>query len=138
MLDRSTFQSGGRDRVNAERVSRLNFKETRSPTLIRDSDGTPDAPAEGTFWIRESDGAVLMTWLHVGAGYRNDIRVRYCTPPGSRDLVPCTMNQRFVSAATGRLSAEAKYSHVRRFSVEPGTVIKSPSFNESGAGRRKP
>jgi hypothetical protein len=123
-IARVAWRLGPATAIEGVPAARLDFKEVARPTLIRDP-GTSggNAPADGSFWLRAEDAAVLRTRLHVGNGqYDSDIEVDYCRTPGIDALVPCKMTERF-SNGPERLTGEATYSKIRQFSVSTETRI---------------
>ena len=108
------------------RVWEVQYAESAKPTIIKDQDLVSDAPADGAFWIRESDGAILRSLVHTGStAYDSRVRVDYCHAAGIDILVPCAMFERYT---TGKLRSfgEAHYSDIRQFGVTTSTDLKGP------------
>lgn len=117
------FEQGGRTRLDGVDVMQIDFRETASPTIIRDREGE-DVPAKGRLWVRPDTGAVLRSLLETRpAGLRTRIQVDFRYDSRLEMLVPGEMNERHElddQVVQGRSS----YSNFRRFRVDATFDIK--------------
>lgn len=122
---RCRFEKPHRERVGGEDAWKIEFKERDSDaTVIRDSRTGGNVPASGTFWIRESDGAVLRTLLKIGSRVINgSIEVHYCAAAGVPVLVPCRMSEKF-NNRNEEITGVATYANVRQFKVTVSESIR--------------
>jgi hypothetical protein len=123
-------------RLEARRVSRdgdqmrVRFVETARPTLTRTNDGG-DLVAHGSVWL-SADGRHLtrteLTWtVPPGGGGRRlpsiaTVRVDYGLDPRFGSMVPVEMREQYTDERE-RVWCTARYSNVRRFTVETGEDV---------------
>jgi hypothetical protein len=69
------FRRKGRARVGGQETVEVAFDEVGRPTFHQDGGGA-DVPIHGSFWVRESDGAVIRTRTELGFDVAG-------APPGS-------------------------------------------------------
>jgi len=127
--DRFRFEIDGRDEVDGTAVSRIAFRETVRPTLIRNERDGSNAPASGELLI-DDDGRVWQSALKVAT--RSDttaeIRVRYEFESKLEMLVPRTMDEDYRGSARNGatlISCHASYSNYRRFETS-GRIVGTP------------
>jgi hypothetical protein len=63
-VGRFSFRRAGTKTIDGVVTWALDFKETRTPTLVMKRDGT-DVPCEGTVWVVPDDGTVVRTRLRL-------------------------------------------------------------------------
>jgi hypothetical protein len=94
--DAAHFRRKGRARVGGQETVEIAFDEVGRPTLNQDGAGF-DVPIRGSFWVRESDGAVIRTRTELGfdvAGARQGsmaVTTEYGEDPGLGLLAPLEM-----------------------------------------------
>jgi hypothetical protein len=130
--DAFRFDRKGAGEVRGQATVEIAFEEVERPTLNQGAAGG-DLPARGTFWIRESDGAVLRsrTVLDLTAagvpGGGMTVVTEYRDDPGMGVLVPAEMQERIewaVERATsaappGVVEATSRYSGFHRAETAP-------------------
>jgi hypothetical protein len=122
-VQRSRFETPRRETVDGEPAWRVDFKERGNETVVQNGDDRP-LPAQGTVWIRASDGAVLRTLVRLNTyTLRSEVDVQFCAAASIKVLVPCRMTENQTSPGE-RLTSVATYSNVRRFSVSTSETIK--------------
>jgi VWFA-related protein len=116
-LARFTFQKSGTERLDGVEAWKVDFEETRRPSMIMTSAGA-DVPATGTLWINPADGSVIKTRLVIasyrGARSRAEVEVNYREDDTLAMLIPSRMTERYVTP-TASISGEATYSDFKRF-----------------------
>lgn len=116
-IGRFAFQRAGSDKVDGVDAWKVDFQETRKPSMIMTSAGA-DIPTVGTLWINPDDGSVLRTRLVVasyrGASSRAEIEVSYRKDDALGMLIPVRMTERYVTP-TASITGEAMYSDYKRF-----------------------
>lgn len=121
---RCRFETPRAEQVGFDDARKVDFKETGGPTVIKDAGNGANVPASGTFWIRDSDGAVIRTVLKVGGRLiQYEVDVKYCEAANIEVLVPCRMSDR----VTGRgetVEGTASYAKIRQFTVTTSETIK--------------
>jgi len=127
-VDHFEFSLDRLDRLDGAPAWRVDFRERDRPTLIKS--GERDLPADGSFWIRERDGAVLKTRVHVPIllqdGSRSgdaEIQSIYCRPSTMDVLVPCAMAESYRTRKE-EIRGRATYSNIRRFATATAIEIK--------------
>lgn len=100
----------------------LSFRETGSPTMVRDSrTGKGDARSRGRVWVEPGTGRVLMTELVVESStVRSVTQVSYQSEPLVGFLVPVEMRETYVLSGRSfyRIEGTATYSNFRQFTVK--------------------
>lgn len=135
---RSRFAVDGAEVVGGVRATVLTFRETRSPSLVRDAN--VDVPTSGRDWIDPASGAVLRTELtcvtasrlpfgpsatiDVGPSIRATVTVEYGRVPALRMLVPTSMEETY---HLGRETdtGKATYSNFRSFEIDTSALFRS-------------
>jgi hypothetical protein len=121
---RCRFETPRAEQIGFDDARKVDFKETGGPTVIKDAGNGANVPASGTFWIRDSDGAVIRTVLKVGGRLiQYEVDVKYCEAANIEVLVPCRMSDR----VTGRgetVEGTASYAKIRQFTVTTSETIK--------------
>jgi hypothetical protein len=116
-IGRFTFQRAGSEKVDDVDAWKVDFQETRRPSMIMTSAGA-DIPTIGTLWINPADGSVLRTRLVIasyrGASSRAEIEVTYRRDEGLGMLIPVRMTERYVTP-TATINGEASYSDFKKF-----------------------
>ena len=111
----------------------MSFRETGSPTIIRDPErqgATRDRI--GRVWVEPDTGRVLMTELMVdAAGVRSLTQVSFQSEPLVGFLVPIEMREEYKLSGpiAYRIEGTATYSNFRQFTVkarEPSGSRKDP------------
>ena len=127
-VERFQFSLDHLDQVDGTPAWRVDFRERDRPTLIKS--GERDLPADGSLWIRERDGAVLKTRLHVPLLRQDgspsgdaEIQSRYCQPSTIDVLVPCAMAESYRTRKE-EIRGRATYSNIRRFATATAIEIK--------------
>lgn len=116
---RFKFTAAGSETIEGRRVTRLSFRETARPTVIRGATLRENLPAHGSVLVSD-EGAVWASDLIVGfgRGRRAQIQVKYRWDPRLELLVPATLEETY-EVATGRrrvsVTGKAVYSNFRRF-----------------------
>ena len=64
LVGRFTFTRKGTKKIDGVATWELEFKETRTPTMVMKRDGT-NVPCEGTVWVMPEDGTVVRTRLRL-------------------------------------------------------------------------
>jgi hypothetical protein len=99
----------------------LSFRETDSPTIVRDpSNPRGDARSSGRVWVEPDTGRVLMTELIVESSkVRSSTQVSYQSEPLVGFLVPVEMRERYMLAPPNlyRIEGTATYGNFRQFMV---------------------
>jgi VWFA-related protein len=116
-LARFTFQRAGTERIDGIEAWKVDFEETRKPSMIVTATGT-DLPAMGTLWINPADGSVLRTRLLIAqtrnARSRAEVEVTYRADTTIGMLIPARMAERYLTS-TASITGEATYSDFKRF-----------------------
>jgi hypothetical protein len=123
-IARCRFQTPRAEQIGYDDARKVDFKEVDGPTVIKDSGTGKNVPASGTFWIRDSDGAVIRTVLKVGGRLiQFEIDVKYCEAPKIDVLVPCRMSERLRGRGE-TIEGTATYANIRQFTVTTSETIK--------------
>ena len=114
----------------------LSFRETGSPTLVRDpSDRRREARSSGRIWVEADTGRVLMTELAVDSTLvRSSIQVSYQSEPLVGFLVPVEMRESYASSPPSRyrIDGTATYGNFRQFTVKTNeSIVPSGSREDS-------
>ena len=112
-------------------VKVLSFRETESPTIVRDA-ASPrkDARSSGRVWVEPDTGRVLMTELLVESStVRSSTQVSYQSEPLLGFLVPVEMRERYMLPPPNqyRIDGTATYSNFRQFTVKTNETIAAPA-----------
>jgi hypothetical protein len=129
---RFKVRQNGTETVDGQVLTRLEFRETRRPTIIRGVEGG-DQPASVTALVDAESGAVLRTVVEI-ASVRNrsllttTITVGYREDPTMGMLVPSDMLESHVSPAVlslngFRITGKAVYTNYRRFETS-GRIVR--------------
>jgi hypothetical protein len=107
-------------------LRRLEFRETRRPTLIQNARDSRDVPASGAIFVTD-DGTIRRTEMHAGAppDTTATIRVTYRPDPRLGMLVPDVMEEDYRTHkgnAETMITGRAAYSDYRRFETA-GRII---------------
>jgi hypothetical protein len=114
---------GGEERVDGVTVRRLDFRETGTPTVVRDSD-LKDRPSSGSFWIEPATGHIVKTTVRNTVGfYSAETTVVFRPFDESGLLAPWEMRESYTSAGE-RIYGTATYTNFRRFQVKTETIIR--------------
>jgi len=124
---RFAFGRKGEARIEGVRVWEIAFKETATPTFVRDVAGRRDLRCHGRVWIA-ADGRVLKSAITLsGPDVRVDVDVRFGPWSGSTVWMPVTMTDSYAGpwgdqgrgrgATVERLQARARYENFRRYQV---------------------
>jgi hypothetical protein len=117
-LSRFTFRRRGTERIDGLDTVVIDFRETRTPTLIMNGGGK-DVPSAGTLWINPADGTVVGTRLEL-EGFRSpesraSIDVSFRKDPVLGMWVPSRMVERYSGRGTGNATTAATYADFKRF-----------------------
>lgn len=119
---RSMFQKTGEMRVEGVPVWEIRLAEMTIPTLIRTSNEM-SLPAEGTYWIEPSTGAVLKAQLRLRTQeLRSEITVTYHTFENLDVRVPGELKEKYQGPGF-ELEGTATYGRLRRFRVTTEEVL---------------
>ncbi|HEY2432416.1 MAG TPA: VWA domain-containing protein [Vicinamibacterales bacterium] len=123
---RFTFQRSGAEKVGGVDAWKVDFEETRKPTMIMTAGGA-DVPTAGTLWIDPTDGSVLRTRLVIGsyrgARSRAEIDVSYRKDETLGMLIPVRMTELYLTS-TASINGEATYSEFKRFQTSATVKVK--------------
>jgi hypothetical protein len=125
---RFAFSAAGEERIDGTGVLKVQFKELRSPTLIKS--GGSDCFAVGSFWIATETGNVVQADVWCGnAGHATPpMTVRYTREAHLGLWMPSEMHERPFDGtiAIGMTSVEGKcrYSNYRRFETGAKLILK--------------
>jgi hypothetical protein len=109
---RLRFRRRGLETIGGVSVRRIDFEETRQPTLIQ-SHGE-DLVSSGSIWVEQASGRVWQTELRNGTKAATFMmRVRYEFEPRLGILVPIKLEEAVTGAILQR--GDATYSNYRRF-----------------------
>jgi hypothetical protein len=123
---RFRFELGPPDVIDGLVLRRINFRETRRPTLIQNARDSRDVPASGAIFVTD-DGTIRRTEMHVDAppDTTATIRVAYRADARLGMLVPESLDEEYRShkgndetVITGR----ATYADYRRFETSSRIV----------------
>jgi VWFA-related protein len=116
-LSRFTFRRRGTERIDGVETWKIDFEETRKPSMIMTSDGR-DIFASGSLWVNPADGSVVRTRLvvngYLGTRTGADVDVVYRQDATLGMLMPVKMTERY-RGLTSQISGEAVYSDFKRF-----------------------
>jgi hypothetical protein len=123
---RFRFAFGPPDVIENVILRRLNYRETRRPTLIRNARDGRDVPASGAIFVAD-DGSIRRTEMEIDAPPTTTatIRVFYREDPKLGMLVPDTLGEEYRSFKGNDevvITGVATYSDYRRFETS-GRVI---------------
>lgn len=114
---------GGEERVEGVTARRLDFRETGSPTIVRDQN-LKDRPSSGSFWIEVGTGRIVKTLVRNTVGfYSAETTVIFRPFDETGLLAPAEMRESYVSADE-RIYGTARYANFRRFQVKTEVEIK--------------
>jgi hypothetical protein len=122
--DRFAFTVQGEETIGSVVASRLAFKETARPTLIKTTRGR-DLPLDGQLWMDPNNGAIVKTHLNAGdPALRVGITVTFRHDPDAEIWVPAQMDEFYhEQRSSNEIFATATYSNVRRFQVNTDEKI---------------
>jgi hypothetical protein len=125
--DRFRFTMQGDDSAAGLPVTRIAFRETARPTLIKTTRGR-DLPLDGQIWIHPATGAVLKTHLNAGDPVlRVGITVTFRDDPDAGIWVPAQMEEFYQEQnSSNEIFATATYSNARKFQVSTDEKIAKP------------
>jgi hypothetical protein len=119
---RSMFENAGEVRLEGVPVWEIRFAEVTIPTLIRTTNDM-SLPAEGTFWIDPTTGAVLKALIRLRTReLRSEITVTYRTYENLDVRVPAELREKYVGLGF-ELEGTAAYGRLRRFRVTTEEVL---------------
>jgi hypothetical protein len=122
-VDGLSFQVGGEDAVEGRAVTRVSFKERRSPTMIRRALTNRDVPCSGVLWIDTATGRIVKTMVRMQADDVLGVATVIYRPGGPRGLwVPSEMHEVY-RRLDYEVVGEASYSNFRSFNVTTETKI---------------
>jgi hypothetical protein len=122
-VPRSRFEKPRLEVVDGVSAWKVEFKEGSRETVIHDGERRP-LPAQGTIWVRATDGAVLRTTVRVETfNLVSTIDVTYCAVPSIPVLVPCRMAEALWTTGE-RITSVATYTNIRQFKVSTSESIK--------------
>jgi formylglycine-generating enzyme required for sulfatase activity len=142
MQPRFRFTDRGETSEDGVRVRIVAYEETRTPTIIRGSEGH-ELPARGRLWIAPATGQVTRAELETSDKWvRATIAVRYKFDDAVNAAVPVEMREAYgISTAASaspvpagkrdaaplsqqqRVNGVASYSRFRRFSVDVSATV---------------
>ncbi len=127
VIPRITFSPSEDETIDGWRTWRIDFRETRRPTLVKTT-GERDLPLSGKLWIEPATGVVLKTTLRAAdKDVRADITVTYRHDPKLEMWLPATMDETYKARGdSGEILGHAAYSNYRRFQVSTDEAIKKP------------
>jgi hypothetical protein len=106
----------------------LTFRETTSPTFVRDpSTSRGEARSHGRVWVEPETGRILMTELIVESRLvRSSTQVSYQSEPLVGFLVPVEMREDYVMSRQPyyRIAGTATYGNFRQFTVKTDETIR--------------
>jgi hypothetical protein len=125
--DRFRFTLHGEESIAGLPTTRVAFRETARPTLIKTTRGR-DLPLDGQIWIHAGSGAVVKTHLNAGdPALRVGITVTFRDDAGAGIWVPAQMEEFYHEQnSSNEIFATATYSNVRRFQVNTNEKIGKP------------
>jgi hypothetical protein len=113
-----------RETVDGQAAWKIEYAERDGPTVIKDGRNGGDVPANGVFWIRDTDGAVMRSILRTKNRISDlEIDVKYCQAPAVPVLVPCRMSERY-NLSREQVTGVATYANIRQFKVTTTESIK--------------
>jgi hypothetical protein len=116
------FVAGQNDRNVGSDVWTLQFREFRTPTILK-ANANDDLPARGNYWIDMASGRVVKSELQVGPPGINATRITtlFGIDDGLQTPVPVEM-QEFYPDFSGTIGT-ATYTHFRRVEVTAAETI---------------
>lgn len=125
--DRFTFAVHGEEAVAGTTATRVVYRETARPTLIKTTRGR-DLPLDGQLWIEQGTGAVVKTSLNAAdPALRVGITVTFRSDPEAQLWVPAQMEEFYKEQnSANEIFATATYSNVRRFTVNTNEKLGKP------------
>jgi hypothetical protein len=154
--DAFRFDRRGAGGVGGQPTVEIAFEEVARPTLNQDGAGG-DVPARGTFWVRESDGAVLRSRTELAldvAGaeqgrmtvvteYRDDPAMRVPVPVEMKEALEWRSEQARKLTCTGPVCQKAAMAYITGAAFSRLTVYGSiegraryTGFHAVGPGRQ--
>jgi hypothetical protein len=125
-LDDLSLSLKGVEEVEGLKARRLDFRETGSPTVVRDLVTNRDVPSTGSFWIDEETGRVVKSVLRSSYEvFSMETSVVFRPIEGDPDglWAPAEMRESYVTPDE-RIFGVATYANFRRFQVKTETIIK--------------
>jgi formylglycine-generating enzyme required for sulfatase activity len=120
------FTLAKEDRTFGPAVAVVDYKEVRSPAMIRGEAGR-DLPAHGRLWIDSATGRVLKTELQVEQpAVRATITTTFQAEDKSGIAVPQEMREQYTFPNGNRVNTVANYGRFRRFDVSAAEDIHTP------------
>lgn len=130
---RFRFTLAKEDRAFGRGVAVVEYKETRSPAMIRGEAGR-DLPAHGRLWIDVATGRVLKTELQVEQPQvRAIVTTTFQTEEKSGIAVPLEMREQYTFPNGNRVNTVASYGSFRRFDVSAAEDIQTPTATVADA-----
>jgi hypothetical protein len=123
---RFRFRLGDEEDVGGVRARKVSFKETESPTVIRQLT-RKDLFTSGAAWIHVEDGVVMRTELSATADGRLEVflRVDYQRDSKLEMWIPARMVERYVKRREREeVACTATYSNPRRFETSGRVIAK--------------
>jgi hypothetical protein len=122
---RFSFKRGGHRRIGGFDGVEVEFEETSVPTLVSTDRNAPgNLPARGRFWIDATRGTVLRSEVRLTIGsarFSAFVATQYGPEPGLAIWIPTEMKEECRDLPGGyrfgTLTATARYSNFRRFTV---------------------
>jgi hypothetical protein len=123
LRSRSVFRVKGKERIDGEETTIVEFEERASPTLVVGRD-FENVPARGRFWVEPQSGRVLQTQMETRpSGMTTTIVVRYQLEAKLELWVPSKMDEKH-KLGDESVEGVATYTNFRRFQVETTIDIK--------------
>jgi hypothetical protein len=123
--DRIAFDAPRTDVIDSVPVAVLRFRETKGPSIIRNTVGA-DLRASGRVWAEPESGTIVRTELVlVDRGSRGTCTVEFGSDPRLAIRVPIKMTERYVMTGES-IDAVATYSDFRSFTVSTTEKVTKP------------
>ncbi len=132
--ERFEFRLGERRMIGATEAVELVFRERSRPTLVK-GPSSADLPAEGRFWVKVTQGAVVRSEVDFAFGEEAEARVTtdYRPEPALAMWVPSEMRERFADLPNAKVKTfpapfdgVARYERFRRFTVSTDEQVALP------------
>ena len=127
VVGRFEFDVERREMVSGVESTRVSYRESTRPTLIKTTRGR-DLALTGTLWIDGESGAVVKTALVAAdPALRASIEVTFRREDALKIWVPSQMDETYLqSGSSNEIVATATYSNVRRFQVNTNEKLTKP------------
>jgi hypothetical protein len=122
--ERFRFTTGGIEKSLGPDVRVLQFKEYRTPTLMK-MDGSQDVFTAGIVYVEQATGRIVKTQFNLGRrGSGIEIQTTFHRDPGLGIDVPVLMKEWYPDGMGGDVRGEASYGGFRRFTVTTSEGVK--------------